>query len=333
MRRRGNRFRSDRDRDLHDFDLGFRTRRLNRQRSRARLRWLFRLGLVAMVLATVGLSLRWIYQQVFYEDTEFRVERLLVESDGNMTETEVSAITGVGLGSPLMNIDLVEVCERLEAVPSVRTAKVERELPGTLRFSILENQPLAWLSCPPHGVRPHVEGSYLLAAGGLLMQCARPHQSHRALPVIEVFQMPMPANGSVVPGEGIQAALRLLQRHEALFSGVPDLEPHLIRLKTPFSISCRYASNMEVTYGMKEIDRSLNDLKLILEVARSEGKKLATVNLLASRNIPVTYFENAESPARVAPMLRAVPAGSPDPSAAVPATPSVQKLSSILNRD
>lgn len=330
MRRRGNRFkaRTDRDRALHDFDLDVRTRRLNRQRSRASLLWLTRVCLAVVIVATLGASLRWIYRQVFIEDTEFRVQRFMVESDGDISESEVSEITGVTMGSPLMSIDLEAVCRRLEAVPSVRSAKVERELPGTLKFSILENQPLAWLSCPPHGIRPYAEGGYLLTGEGLLMQCSRSSQLHRALPVIEVFQIPPPADGIQIPGDGIKVALLLLKQNEEAFPAMADMLPQSVRLKTPFSLSCRYANNMEVTYGLKDLDRALKDLKLIMEVARNEGKKLATVNLLASRNIPVTYFQAEEQPRDALRATPVLPLAAPD---SLPvASP---KLSSILNRD
>ena len=55
----------------------------------------------------------------------------------------ILAALGVRRGSPILGIDLDAAKQRLEAVPWVRTASIERLLPDTLLVNITERAPLA----------------------------------------------------------------------------------------------------------------------------------------------------------------------------------------------
>jgi cell division protein FtsQ len=46
-------------------------------------------------------------------------------------------------GEPILGLDIQAAKERLEALPSVRAAAIERRLPGALHLSIVERQPMA----------------------------------------------------------------------------------------------------------------------------------------------------------------------------------------------
>ena len=56
---------------------------------------------------------------------------------------QLAAALGTTHGSPILAIDIAEVKERLEALPTVRLAAVERRLPGAMHIAIVERQPVA----------------------------------------------------------------------------------------------------------------------------------------------------------------------------------------------
>ena len=65
---------------------------------------------------------------------------------GEHTDAAAVAVTsGVGRGAAMVGLDTGAVARRVEALPWVRTARVERRWPGTIRITITERTPAATL--------------------------------------------------------------------------------------------------------------------------------------------------------------------------------------------
>lgn len=73
----------------------------------------------------------------------FRIEEVTVSGRGRTSMDEVAAALGARHGGPILAVDLELVKDRLEAIPSVRAAAVERHLPGTLHLALVERAPVA----------------------------------------------------------------------------------------------------------------------------------------------------------------------------------------------
>lgn len=58
------------------------------------------------------------------------------------TDQLVSAL-GAQYGDPILGLDIAAARARIEALPSVRAAAIERRLPGAIHLSIVERQPVA----------------------------------------------------------------------------------------------------------------------------------------------------------------------------------------------
>jgi cell division protein FtsQ len=68
-------------------------------------------------------------------------------SGGEHTDAAAVALTsGVGRGAAMVSLDTGAVARRVEALPWVRTARVERSWPGTIRIAITERTPAATLA-------------------------------------------------------------------------------------------------------------------------------------------------------------------------------------------
>lgn len=73
----------------------------------------------------------------------FTVEEVLLEGRNNAAREAVIAVVDLKRGQPIYGFDIDAVRRRIEALPWVRTAVVMRELPSTVRITLVERRPLA----------------------------------------------------------------------------------------------------------------------------------------------------------------------------------------------
>lgn len=76
-------------------------------------------------------------------DMGLRVDEVLVVGREETAGAELLAALGVGRGSPIIGFDVAAARERIEGLPWVRDASVERLLPDTILLSVEERRPLA----------------------------------------------------------------------------------------------------------------------------------------------------------------------------------------------
>jgi cell division protein FtsQ len=114
-----------------------------RAQGRRRLRPL--VGLAA--LAVVALA-AW----VVLHSPLLDVDDVVVRGAARTTAAEVEAASGVRTGDALVFVDLGTAARRVEQLPWVATASVERRLPGELSIRVTERVPAAWVRRGPDGV-------------------------------------------------------------------------------------------------------------------------------------------------------------------------------------
>lgn len=72
-----------------------------------------------------------------------KVDDVLLDGREHTTRPQVIAALGLKRGDPMLGFDPSTLRQRVEALPWVRTARVERLFPGTVRISITERNPIA----------------------------------------------------------------------------------------------------------------------------------------------------------------------------------------------
>jgi cell division protein FtsQ len=72
-----------------------------------------------------------------------RVTDVVIEGRANTPETLLRAAIGVNTGDPILGFSLEETRTRIEMIPWVEHATVERRLPGTLVVNLQERRPFA----------------------------------------------------------------------------------------------------------------------------------------------------------------------------------------------
>lgn len=73
----------------------------------------------------------------------FRVNDITVTGRDRTPPSAILSALGAGRDHPILDVDLGDAKARLEEIPSVQSATVERRLPNTLRVALVERRPVA----------------------------------------------------------------------------------------------------------------------------------------------------------------------------------------------
>jgi cell division protein FtsQ len=113
------------------------------------------LGLALVVVAVSGLALwhsgkpqRLVRDAgdaflVSSAEAGFQVADITVSGRRRTPTDQLISALGARYGDPILGLDIAAARARIEALPSVRAAAIERRLPGAIHLSIVERQPVA----------------------------------------------------------------------------------------------------------------------------------------------------------------------------------------------
>lgn len=73
----------------------------------------------------------------------FSIDRMTLDGRSRTSVAEVKKAIGFDTGEPIFRVNLSELRERLETIPTVKHASVERALPDTLHIHLAEREPVA----------------------------------------------------------------------------------------------------------------------------------------------------------------------------------------------
>ncbi|MGE5505789.1 MAG: cell division protein FtsQ/DivIB [Actinomycetota bacterium] len=73
----------------------------------------------------------------------FRLGEVTISGRVRTPAEEIMGALGMRRGDPILALDIAEAKDRLEEIPSVRVAAVERRLPGTVHLEVVEREPVA----------------------------------------------------------------------------------------------------------------------------------------------------------------------------------------------
>ena len=155
--------------------------------------------LVVLVLGMISLANRW--------KGELRAERLQVRGVRILPEKEIVALANVSVGTPLYDVDLLQVRGRLLVNPYVREAVVTHDLPSTIRVVVKERSPVAFLG-----------GSelYYLSEEGYVLPPVNSKEVFD-LPVITGLTQQKPVKaGMKIASENFKAAIEILSEAAVL---------------------------------------------------------------------------------------------------------------------
>jgi cell division protein FtsQ len=141
-------------------DPRMRSRRIEVQRDAGRRR-------LRRVVALVGTLTALAAAYAVTQSPLLDVDHVRVAGGEHTDEAAVAVTSGIDHGTPVLGLDTGAVARRVEAMPWVRTARVERRWPGTIHITVTERTPAATL-------RVDETHTALLDATGRVLEVAGP---------------------------------------------------------------------------------------------------------------------------------------------------------------
>lgn len=256
-------------------------------------------------------------QESFLKNPQFELRHVAVETSGPLPVEKIVRATLLTRGENLLSVDLRAVHSRLRRLPAIEDLTVERDFDaGLMTLRVKQRQPVAWLDCPRLGLiagRP--EAGQLIDAQGVPFPCEVLTDALAVLPVIRYEALAQNTPGTAIRALPLRAALQILQALEQRFEqGQPQLRS--LDIQTPYSMVASFTDRSQVTFGVDDLPHQLVRLDRVRQEARARRWEIATLNLLARQNVPVTFRQPPDlAGLQPAPVL-AVPVASTHPAAA-----------------
>lgn len=256
-------------------------------------RTLFKGGLVLVGVVIAFIMVKHAFHRMLFQNDHFALKQVEFSTDGKLSKASVLDRLGLTVGENLLSLDLAEMERVVEELPTVADAKISKVLPVGLAIELDERQPVAWLSCPPLGIRPRSSTSgQLIDADGYAVACDRLRIEYMSFPVVEVSDIPVVVTGRRIDSPMLETALMCLS------SGNAQLMPMRasiseIRAINDYSLLVVLKSGEEAIISSDDAPRDVTRLAAAYgELSHTLNDPRAwRVNLLAQRNVPLQFIE------------------------------------------
>ena len=307
----------------HVLDVSVRSSLAGRQRQRRVLGWLAK-GLIVAGLGTAlyfgaSKAISW----VILKNPEYNVAELDVQTDGVLDAEQVLQVADLHKGGNIFLVNLNRAKTRIESIPEVEQAQVNRQPPNKIVVQITERKPVAWLSTARGtDTRDEVvasKNSLFIDAQGVLLQPRKVSAQDHYLPIIRHYAGPTVAEGAQTEGDEIKAALELIRAHQDSLVAT-RFQIQEIDLAKRYGLLVTDRVGTQVLFDLSEMDRQLKRLDTYLQYTDQHGQRIQTINLLVQKNVPVTYM--AEAPPVDKSMDAFISAPASTPAAVATAKPT-----------
>jgi cell division septal protein FtsQ len=266
-------------------------------------------GIFAVAFGTLfGLYLfwragEWTLDKFVYENPDFAVQQIDVQSTGTISEDQLRRWSGVKLGQNLIALDLAAVKRNLEMASAIDSTSVERVLPHTLKIRVTERTAVAQVDVPRAAGQNGISISvFQLDANGFVMQPLDPRQSivslaqmNNSLPLVtglNIFQLQA---GHRLGSPEILAALKMV----AAFRGSPMsglVELQRVDVSSPRVFVVTTVQGGEITFGLDHLDEQLARWREIFDLGQRMNRIIASVDLAVVNNVPVRWTQKISAP-------------------------------------
>jgi hypothetical protein len=268
------------------------------------------LGKIACILAVIaGLGWgAWLgVKRAFYQNPDFSLRIIDLNPNPVIDELGLAEAAGIDLNANLFEIDVAKVTAKLQALPGISAAHVERHLPGKLVVRVTPRTPKAWISCADAGLSEARQvGSLLVDRQGIAYPCPeRQLETAKNLPVIELPRSetcPIVA-GEAVPHAELKHCFRLLDSaSEADSEAVHWIES--VKQVNEWSLLLVTRGGVSATFALGDHSRQISNLRAAMANSTEKGYAINTINLIPKHNVPITLRSETAAP-------RAVPVTPP----------------------
>jgi cell division protein FtsQ len=278
----------------HVLDVKLRSDQVRANRVRMLLYAVFVPAITFGVLYLVWRAGEWTLDAFVYENADFAIQQIDVQTRGVIAPEQLRRWTGVKPGANLIGLDLAAVKRNLELVSVIESVSVERVLPHTLKISVTEREPVAQVNVPRADAAGGIVVSvYQMDADGVVMQPLDPRlctvplaQMNPQLPVIAGLNVFQVQPGRRVELPQVQAALRLIVAFDkSPMAGLVDLRR--VDVAAPGVVVATTGQGSQITFGLDNLEQQLRRWRQIQDYAQTKNSTIAAADLAVANNVPV----------------------------------------------
>ncbi len=276
----------------HLLDVKVRAKNAAARRTQNVLLTVCGLVLVASVLGGVAFGAKRVLNSLFFANSDYALKTIEVTSDGKLGRDTILRTADVAEGRNIFSIDLPKLQEKLGSLPQVEDSRIQRILPNKLVISIQERRPVAWV-VPPETKSGtfNYENAYLVDRRGILLKTKSLAPEYLGLPLIIGVDTSNCQAGQPLGQDEVKAALDLIRASAELLQG--RLQIQSIDVSKGYSLLVTDKQRASITFSTDEIEWQLHRLETVLSYCDKNSRELQTVNLMAQRNVPVTFVPPA----------------------------------------
>ncbi len=296
------------------------------------LRSLTKFAFIIGLLLAAAYGIRAAIEHTFHRNPDFQLKAINLNTNDVLDEAALVELLEIDLAANIFDFDVDALEAKLLEQPAISSARVERNLPGTLDFRIKTRTPAAWIACPEEDFpAARNTGSLLVDQEGFTYRC--PPGQTEVSQELPILMLSKDGDHPIRPGKPLEhpqyrETLRLLK---SVVSECPDELPMVdsISQANAWSLKLITRGGTVATFGLGDHARQLEYLARALEHARRKGYEIGTINLIPKRNVPITVSSEAAPPRAIPVDLEALEALEETPARSNQA----DDLRTLLNRN
>jgi hypothetical protein len=306
-------------RQQHLLDVNVRSRKAIQHRVRSTVGVLWKLVLFVALCGAGYAGTREAARRLFFENPDYQVKKIELQSDGTLQREQVLKAADLHEGTNIFNVNLASVRGRIQQLPQADEVEVMRKLPNEIDVRIVERKPVAWITSETEITDPFAsDAAFLIGARGTLMKQKKLLPEYLGLPLIVGCTSESLEPGKVIESPEVKTALDLLRLTERSFLQT-RFQIREIDISKSYRLLVTDKNHSRIMFPLNDLEEQLRRLQVFLDYCDNTKQELETLNLVAQRNIPVTFTSPAAAvindtlePAVEPRIMKAIPVHAPE---------------------
>jgi cell division septal protein FtsQ len=306
-------------RQQHLLDVKVRSRRAAQHRIRNAMGLFWKTALFVILCAAGFVGTREAAKRLFFQNPDYQVKTIELQTDGTLQREQVLRTADLHEGPNIFSVNLSKVRDRIQQLPQADEVEVVRKLPSEIGIHIVERKPVAWITSETEINDPFAsDNAFLVGARGVLMKQKKLLPEYLGLPLILGCSGESLEAGKTLESPEAKTALELLRLAESSFLQT-RFQIREIDISKSYCLLVTDKNRSRVMFGLNDLAEQLRRLQVFLDYCDNTKQELATLNLVAQRNIPVTFTSPATDvindtlePAVEPRVMKAIPVHAPE---------------------
>jgi cell division septal protein FtsQ len=306
-------------RQQHLLDVKVRSRRATQHRIGHAMGAVWKVVLLTALCGAVYGGAREAATRLFFQNPDYQVTTIELQTDGTLQREQVLKTADLHEGENIFTVNLARVRDRIQQLPQADEVEVVRKLPSEIDIRIVERKPVAWITSETEITDPFASDSaFLVGTRGVLMKQKKLLPEYLGLPLIVGCSGESLEAGKVVESPEAKTALELLRLTESSFLQT-RFQIREIDISKSYCLLVTDKNHSRVMFALNDLEEQLRRLQVFLDYCDNTKQELESLNLVAQRNIPVTFTSPATAvindtiePAVEPRIMKAIPVHTPE---------------------